>query len=177
MKIKVSLVLLFATFLGAYAQDSYVLDKQKSVLTVSGTSTLHDWEVTANVFDGDLSLLDAVPQQLNLTVEAKEIKSERGATMDKKMYNALKVEEHPQISFVLESAQGNLFKGKLTIAGTTKEVEITSEGTTLAGSYELKGAKEILLADFGIEPPTAMFGQIVVGEAVTISFDFFFNKK
>ena len=47
------------------------------------------------------------------------------------------------------------------------------EGT----SMKLKGAKEITLQDFSMTPPTAMFGQIVVGDKVTVNFDLVFVKE
>jgi polyisoprenoid-binding protein YceI len=40
----------------------------------------------------------------------------------------------------------------------------------------LNDLKKIALEDFGIKPPTAMFGQIVVGDTVVVKFELIFDS-
>jgi polyisoprenoid-binding protein YceI len=175
-------ILLSFLVLAGYAQESYTLSKE-SVLKINGSSTILDWTVTANSMKGSMKVKAGVVNNLLFQVEVAQIKSERGAAMDKKMHAALKMEEHPEVSFKFQEIKKtadseNTFKihGMLNIAGVEKAVEITSEFQEVGGKYMLKGSKEIKLQDYDMEPPTAMFGQIIVGDNVTIDFDLVFAK-
>ncbi|WP_169720742.1 YceI family protein [Arenibacter certesii] len=178
MKTKLSLlILLFVAFAG-FSQDKYKLS-QDSELTITGTSTLHDWTVTASSMQGTLTYGENIVN-IGLQVDASEIKSERGAAMNKKMHEALKAKQHPKIIFKfqnLTNTDGHVINGKLTIAGVEQEVELPSEVSDQDNSYRLKGNYTITLKDFGMEPPTAMFGQIVVGDEVTVNYNLVFVKE
>ncbi|MEZ4969561.1 MAG: YceI family protein [Flavobacteriaceae bacterium] len=181
MKNTLFVLLSFLCFAG-YAQESYTLSKE-SVLKINGSSTIHDWIVTANAMKGSMNMESGVVGNMLFQVEVAQIKSERGAAMDKKMHAALKMEEHPEVIFKLQeikkiSDSENTFQlhGKLTIAGVEKAVDIRSQFQEADGSYVFKGSKEIKLQDYNMEPPTAMFGQIIVGDNVTIDFDLVFTK-
>lgn len=157
------------------AQESHTLSPE-SKLTISGTSTVHDWEVTVNSFVGSLTAQGDQIKDLKIEVPVTNIKSERGPTMDNKMYAALKAEAHPNIYFSLDGVTDNkVVTGVLTIAGVEKEVEIVVNTKQEEKKTSVSGAHEIVLQDYGMEPPTAMFGQIVVGESVTVSFDLVFE--
>ena len=182
MKNRLSLIALLFLVFGGYAQETYNLSKE-SVMKINGSSTIHDWTVTANSMKGSMKMVAGALNNLLFQVEVAHIKSERGAAMDKKMHAALKVEEHPEVSFKFkeikkDAGSENSFHiiGMLNIAGTEKEVDIASEFQAVGGNYVFKGNKEIKLQDFNMEPPTAMFGQIIVGDNVTIDFDLVFTK-
>lgn len=178
MKMKLSfLALLFVAFTG-FSQDQYKLS-QESVLTINGTSTLHDWTVAANSIHGNLTYGEEVVD-VTLQVDVSDIKSERGAAMDKKMHGALKSEQHPQIIFKFQnitSTEGHAINGRLTIAGEEQKVGLPAEITELDNGYRIKGNYTLALVDFGMEPPTAMFGQIVVGDKVTVNYNLVFVKE
>ncbi len=181
MKNTLFILLSFLVFAG-HAQESYTLSKE-SALKISGSSTIHDWTVTAIAMKGSMSMKSGVVDNLLFQVEVAQIKSERGAAMDKKMHAALKMEEHPEVIFKLQeikktSDSENIVQihGMLTIAGVEKAVDITSGFQGAGGNYVFKGSKEIRLQDYNMEPPTAMFGQIIVGDNVTINFDLVFTK-
>ena len=172
------LVTFLLTVLVGYSQETYTLS-EGSLLTISGTSTVHSWTVTANNIQGTMSYADNI-KDVRLQVPVADIKSERGAAMDKKMHGALKMEQHPDVSFVfseIDNSDGLSIKGKLTIAGVEKSVDLKSEILAVDKGYSIKGAKEITLQDFGMEPPTAMFGQIVVGDKVTVNYNLIFSKQ
>jgi polyisoprenoid-binding protein YceI len=101
--------------------------------------------------------------------------------MDKKTYDALKSEEHPEIKFDLSNGKvrevnGNSFiveaSGSLEIAGVTRDIEFEAEGEKMSpNQYKFTGNHKINMKDYDMEPPSAMFGQIVTGEEVTINFE------
>lgn len=159
------------------AQDKYSLSSD-SQLTIDGTSTVHSWTVAAYSIAGKLLADGNAPKMIEFNVDVAEIMSERGPTMDSKMHAALKKDEHPKISFELQEVKNtSTLLGSLTIAGVKEEVEIYTEIVADGTILKLKGSKEITLQDFGMTPPTAMFGQIIVGDEVTVQFDLVFVKN
>ncbi len=198
LKIYVLGFLILIAYQVGYTQSVKYSVSDETKMTVSGTSTLHDWtsevnevkgfvEVDEN-FAGDGKInVDDVVKLVNISVPVKSIISPRGATMDKKTYNALKSEEHPEIIFALKdnkvtSVNGEGFtveaSGDLTIAGVTKHVAFPVHGKLLSGDkMNFEGAYKLNMLEYEMEPPTAMFGQIVTGEEVEIKFDLVVNRQ
>ena len=173
---KIVLIIFLGFLTIGMAQDVYTLSSE-SKLTIDGSSTVHEWTVTANTMTGSIRAQDTALKQIDFEVVVADIISERGAAMDKKMHAALKKEAHPKIMFSLQEVKNaSVLVGMLTIAGTEKSVEIDSEIIAEGNTLKLKGEKEIILQDFGMTPPTAMFGAIIVGDAVIVKFDLTFVK-
>ena len=178
----------------SFTQVSYKVD-EGSTMTITGTSTLHDWTSKVNEINGDFVFKNEIqdkklPKSGNIVEQIKmvrpvlSIESPRGSTMDKKTYNALKSEEHPNMIFEVKSdnieriidksAEKFLLKvtGDLSLAGHTKEITIDLEGQKLpSGQLKFLGAYPIDMVEYEIEPPSAMFGQIKTGKDVVIDFD------
>ncbi len=165
--------------------NSYTLAKDYTV-TIHGTSNLHDWDETVGTVtgagivnwnsDGSFDL-----NTITIKMEVLSIKSTEGSTMNNNTYKALKADADPEIVFALstplKSIQGNSAakaisaKGKLTIAGITNpidmQVKVSMQGhETLA----FEGSQTIKMSDYGISPPTALFGALKTGNILTISF-------
>lgn len=170
---------------------------EETTMTVSGTSTLHDWTSEVNEVKGFVEVDEKFANNgkikkgekidlVNIIVPVTSIISPRGATMDKKTYAALKSEENPEIIFVLKdskvaSINGEAFvveaTGDLTIAGVTKKVEFPVEGKLLEeGKMSFSGSYKLNMVEYEMEPPSAMFGQIVTGEEVEIKFELIVKK-
>ncbi len=162
------------------AAQSYTL-KGDSKLWVDGTSNKNDWTVEASEIDATATIDNAthVPSTVQLTVPAAKLKGGRSTIMDRLMRDALKVEEHPNITYELVEVTSNdgsklSTNGNLTLAGVTRQIQMdvnveeTSEGIRYTGSVPLK------MSDFEIRPPTAMFGALRTGDEVTVGFDVVF---
>jgi polyisoprenoid-binding protein YceI len=68
-------------------------------------------------------------------------------------------------AFVLDT------KGKLTIAGVTRDVAFDVQGSRDPhGKYTLIGQAPIKMTHYGIKPPTAMMGTIRTGDDVKVTF-------
>ena len=184
----------------SFPQVPYKIE-EGSVMTISGTSTIHDWTSKVNEIKGEYIfkkvIMDkkfpksgSIVERIRLLVPVLSIESPRGATMDNKTYNALKSEEHPNLIFEVKednieniidaSEEKFLMKvtGNLTLAGNTKEINLSLEGQRLAtGQIEFKGSYPIDMIEYDIEPPTAMFGQIKTGKDVTIDFDLILSEQ
>ncbi|MDG1572749.1 YceI family protein [Robiginitalea sp. M366] len=166
--------------------QQYRIQNQKEDLLVTGTSTLHDWEITAESKTGTLQL-DATGElpaitKLDLSVEAESLKSGK-ESMDNNTYKALNTKSYKQIRFQLDrmskieivAASGNRYKatlhGKLTIAGKTRDIDLECQLTLTDSQIVLKGAKPLLMTDFGIDPPKALLGTIKTGDQIEILFN------
>jgi hypothetical protein len=183
----------------SFTQVSYKVD-EGSTMTITGTSTLHDWTSKVNEINGDfvfkneiqdkkLPKSGSIVEQIKMVIPVLSIESPRGSTMDKKTYNALKSEEHPNMIFEVKSdnieriidksAEKFLLKvtGDLSLAGYTKEITIDLEGQKLpSGQLKFLGAYPIDMVEYEIEPPSAMFGQIKTGKDVVIDFDLLLSE-
>ena len=189
------LMIIISGYCFAQAVRYSVTDSTK--MTVSGTSTLHDWTSKVTEIKGFIEVDEKFGKGgkvkkgeevtlVSIQVPVKSIISPRGATMDKKTYDALKSEQHPEIIFILKnspvsSVEGAEFtihaKGDLTIAGVTKKVEFPVSAKQLSEErLSFKGAYKLNMKDYDMTPPSAMFGQIVTGEEVVISFELVVNK-
>lgn len=181
--IKVALFLL----VGLFTSQSNAQTQSSDVnITVNGKSTLHDWTMTSKVGTSsanfDLSNNQLRLTQVSFTTPYDGLKSDHAA-MDNNCYKALK---KMPISFVsntqtITTVSSNTYTiksvGKLTIAGVTKDVTITStckinsdKSITITGSYNIS------MKDYGIEPPSFMFGSVKTGNDVVINFVINFKK-
>ncbi len=178
------LLLVIASFTNAQVKYS---TKDDLNLLVSGTSTLHDWDMKAAKGDcvavfnlnagGDITALTS----LTVNVPAEALKSEHSG-MDKNAYKALKVDKAPIISYKLTSATiagNNTIKcvGKLTIAGATRDAEIAATYKVNADkSISVSGKKNISMKEFSMEPPSFMMGTIKTGNDIVLKFDVTLRK-
>lgn len=175
--------IVFSLFLvgSAFAQSAQTIKDVK--IFINGTSTIHDWTSEAtdikgsaavNVAEGKLTNISA----LSLKVKVEGIESTKGRIMDNKTYNALESGDHPYITFTLASAKitpkGDKIQvvatGPLTIAGSTRTVQVTAMGTYQGEHIHFSGSKDLKMTDFGIDPPTAMLGTLKTGDDITIDF-------
>ena len=181
MKNSFLLLFLIGSALVVRAQESYTLSEE-STLSIDGTSTVSDWTVIADAMEGSLQENSGAISSIDFSVPVADIKSGRAEAMDSKMHEALKQEEHPQVTFSIKDAtspiEENLkLKGTMNIAGVENEVSVPVNITQKNGVVRISGERKISLQDYDIEPPSAMFGSIVVGEEVTVKFDLEFTKS
>ncbi len=182
---KVFVIIIIFQFLGFNTQNVYNVEPDKASMTVSGTSSLHDWESTVEDFSHTASItvegnkLSKI-NQLEFTVIVKSIKSGKGG-MDKKTYEALREADYPTISYILISAipkSGNIVSstGELTIAGKKRQIDMEVNYEIYPGIIEFRGELTLKMSDYEISPPTALMGTIKTGDEVTIRFSIPFQK-
>ncbi len=188
------LVLLFYVVFCVNAQVGFKI-AEESTMTITGTSTIHDWtskvneikgsyRFKENILDKKLPKSGSIVDEVIMEIPVLSIESPRGATMDNKTYNALKSEEHPNITFVvtqdkiesITNPSTGSFRlnvtGNLNIAGYSKEISLVLDAQKVGqDTLKFKGSFPIDMVTFEIEPPTAMFGQIKTGKDVTIDFE------
>jgi polyisoprenoid-binding protein YceI len=174
---------------GAFAQTPFKASS-KSVMTLNGTSTLHDWTMNARGFttsalitlggDNQITAINA----LNLTLPVTNLKGEK-ESMNENAWEALNYDDHKNIVFKLTSATVTPAAGKyniaaignLTISGVTKAITMNVSAQVNAdGSITCTGKLPIKLSTFNIERPSFMFGTMSVGDAMTLDYSLVLSK-
>ena len=165
--------------------STYVLDKDY-VVTIHGTSNLHDWDEDIQTVTGNATInwnedksfdLDAI----NIKMNVYSIKSHEGSFMNNNTYKALKADAHPVITFILRSplksikansiANNVSMSGSLTIAGVTNNITMQVKLVMDSqGKLTIEGSQIIKMTDYGVIPPTALFGAIRTRDNITLSF-------
>ena len=189
----VALITLVAAAAGGGAQETArVAVSPESKLWIEGTSNLHGWSCKATTLDAAVEIDPAAASQVavappkalkkvHVKVPVKSIKCGHGG-MDDNLYKALKADETPEISYILatfEAVPGEAKDtfmlhtiGSLTIAGKENKVSMDVVATRLAdGTVKATGVVPIKMTDFGIKPPTAIFGRLKTGDEVKVNFE------
>jgi polyisoprenoid-binding protein YceI len=166
------------------AQNNYSL--AAFTVTIDGTSNLHSWNEKVETVSGKGNInwninKSFTLQSFNIVMQVSSIKSDEGSTMNNKTYKALKSDQFPTITFLLTQpvavSSGStplsvVAKGNLTIAGVTRSItipiKISADGNK---KITIAGAQQVKMTDYGVDPPTALFGMLKTGDAITISFN------
>ncbi|HEY5824360.1 MAG TPA: YceI family protein [Cyclobacteriaceae bacterium] len=188
--IKTSKVLLFTLLFVisaiaiANAQDTFSL--KSSTASVQGTSSLHDWEsqITkvecTGSFQAKSNRLQSM-KNVKVTIAVKGIKSKEGKVMDNKTYDAFRSKANPFITYSFVNAQiktgkqdsvNITTKGNLTMAGTSRPIELNAKGKMLTnGDLQFSFSRKLKMTDFNMKPPKAVLGTIKVGDEITLNFN------
>ena len=155
-------------------------------VTIHGTMSSHNWVETIGKVTGDMVAGRRVGggadvKSIRIVMDVRSIRSDMGTVMDNRTYKALKADADPQITFLLDAPVIILpfrrgekpiaLLGHLTLAGVTRPVallvdyfEVTSD------SMRFEGRQMIKMTDFGVKPPSALFGTLRAGSDITIYF-------
>ena len=179
----------------APGQAIYRIQESKDInMKLSGTSTLHKWEMKAKTFTGeaqfcfDSDISDELTslQALTFSLEVENLKSKEKA-LDKNAYKALKANEYREIIYQLLWSKvlhktGNKYlieaHGNLTIAGITRAVTmdvscIVNKNSTITCT----GSEKLKMSDYKINPPSFMMGAMKTGDEITLDFILVYKKE
>lgn len=169
----------------------------ESKLSVEGGSNLHGWECKASSIDASIEVDDAflksttitpaLVKKLQVKVPVRSLKCGHGG-MDNNLYKALKADDAPDISYTMSTfdvasgATTDSFTvktvGTLKIAGAEKPVNMDVSALRAAdGGITANGELSLLMTDFGVKPPTAMFGTLRTDNKVTVKFSILVAPK
>lgn len=172
------------------AQSPLAVDS--GVVTIAGTSNIHDWTASttkvrvtrarlaplapgANVWD--IALKPGAIEAFEIAIPAATLASPKG-DLDKNMLKALKVAEFPDITFKLlrfetkaDAAGGTRAIGTLKIAGVEKEVALLITTKRVGATLGVHGTVDLLMTDYGIAAPKALMGMLKTDPKVTVTFE------
>lgn len=186
-------------FTGSAAQGAtYTVESR---LWFEGNSTLGKWACRSVPVEGELALpglpestaaladlLEANPDTAwrpTLRFPVKRIGCEEGERMNNHLRTALKADEHPAVTFRVEAVRdgdteaseglARRVAGRLTVSGTARRVTIpvivnvTDHDTP---TIRIRGKHKLDMTQYGVTPPTLMYGTISVHKPVTVHVDF-----
>ena len=198
MKKKVNQLFLLLIFIAGnavvYAQSTYqVTASKENNMKLSGTSTLHKWEMNSKTFSGaaefgvnpsnvnELKTISALSFSLPVTALKSDEKK-----LDRNAYKALKTGSFKNITYKLLAATvlpGTLnrylvkTRGNLTIAGVTKEITMDVYCVVNKdASITCTGSDKLNMTDYNVKPPSFMLGAMKTGNAVTLDFSLAYKK-
>lgn len=182
IKLKRIIFVIYASLISisGFSQE-YLLAEDQSVITVTGTSSLHDWVVEVQKYSGNLFLdRDSnTISDLKIEIVSKSLKGTKKA-MNRKIYDALKTDDFEGIIFINNTSQivervnetetklklsGNLF-----LAGVKKPIQLLVNLKQRSNNIIISGTIDVNMVDYAIKPPKALLGTIKVNEIVNISF-------
>lgn len=176
-------LMLFVT--GAVKAQNFEIIPQSPIVTIHGTSNVHDWDMKVTKVNSEL-VVNSSKQitALFVKIPVVSIKSGKGI-MDGKTYDAFDAKKNPNIVFQLTEASSAKWSdkdteitltGNLSMAGETRKISFKILGKILkTGEYQLKGNVPLKMTDYGMTPPTAFFGSMKTGDAVSVKFDVTFK--
>lgn len=201
-----------ASAIAAEAESRALRDQQRMIhmeppgrLWIEGRSTMHGWStetdrlclrlvvngsaaLPATEADWQKAVTERRVRRWEVAVPVLSLKSEY-ETLDEKLYEAMKAQEHPYVRFVMldywlqeppAPAEGTSgvagqalvrARGLLTIAGVERPVTLDVTLRYENGGIHLTGSKPIRMTEFGIKPPTMFLGTLKVQDEVTVHFD------
>lgn len=176
-----------------YSQAIYKIQDTKDVaMKLTGTSTLHDWEMDAKSATGEAQFvfktgnngeLQSI-ESLTFALVVKDLQSDSKG-LDKNAYKALKSDEYKNIQYKLSSSTlssekgGYLLKakGKLTIAGVTNDIVMDvhlivnkNSAVTCKGSYKMN------MTDYKVDPPSFLLGAMKTGDIIKLDYAVVYKK-
>jgi len=169
-----------------------------SKLWIEGTSNLHGWSCKATSLEAAIDLDAAAAAQVSVAppkslkrvqikVPVKSIKCGHGG-MDDNLYKALKADASSDITYIMATFDAMPAEAKdsftlhtagtLTIAGKENSISIDVVATRMAdGTVKATGMVPIKMTDYGIQPPTAIFGRLKTGNEVKVNFELSVGAK
>jgi hypothetical protein len=110
--------------------------------------------------------------------------------MEGDMRRALKAGDHPRVEFIFRGLRGGLqhdldsglyhatIAGDLSLAGQTRAISVTVSAQRISStSFRIRAVLPLQMTDYGVTPPTALFGAIRASDRLTVSFDLTLEMK
>ena len=188
--ITLALIALAAT--GTRAQSTAELAVgSESRVWIEGSSNIHSWSCSATAVDATIAVEVAFKEDPDFPRYLKEVRVKVPVTalscghdqMDKSMRRALKVEDttrSPYITARFEAVRDGSDSTKALTVNTVGALEIAGHENTVRmdvgttrlsdGTIEARGEVPILMSDYGIKPPTALFGALRASNRVVVKF-------
>lgn len=192
-----SLIAFIATTAAAQ-ETARVAASPESKLWIEGTSNLHGWSCKTTEVEAAIDVERAAAGQLHASLPAalkrvevkvpvKSLKCGHGA-MDNNLYKALNADATPSVTYILgafdviagEATDSFTLKtvGTLNVSGRENRVTMDIVATRMPdGTVKATGTVPIKMTDYGITPPTAIFGRLKTGNEVKVNFELTVGTK
>lgn len=188
-------LLMFSIVVAPVWAQQWQLDQENAPkFSITGTSTLSDWEVVCpGVSDmpASLTLDPRKPEQIaafGFKVPVETMDGGRGSSMNDKIKTAFVSTENPYVQFVqtqpanvTSSGETGAYTinstGTLSMAGIDKTVTVECTAVVNDDTLVISGFKNMKFSEFNMTPPSAMFGQIKTHDDIVVSYEFRYIKQ
>jgi polyisoprenoid-binding protein YceI len=161
---------------------------------LTGTSSLHPWEINGTVIGGSLELPPGKAPPTNLAarvrIPVRTLKSDQ-KQMDEVMQATLEAGQYPNIEYELQSfglmwpTGSNLWQcvasGRLTVHGValTNSMPVAIERLDKGKRLRVSGQTPLRMTDFGMAPVDVnlAIGRITTGDEVTVEFEWLLERR
>ena len=179
--------------------------KTGSLLKISGTSSVHDWEVKTRLIGGKMEWDSSFPldpskaelpklaktPNVSVIIPVRNIESGK-QRMNEVMHGALNAQKHKYARYSLKEMKlaetkrktGDPLvfdtKGTLSVNGKTAPVSMQISITKAEGDkLEVSGKTKLKMSQFGVVPPAPKIalGLITTGDEVSVEFNWFVAPK
>lgn len=150
----------------------------------------HINEVIDRIEDGNVGVWMANPSQgrfpapeFDLAVPVATFRC-GNRVMESDMRRALKADTYPAVRFTFRALRSGIrhdldtglyhasIAGDLTLAGVTRTIDLTVSAERLSRtSFRIRAVLPLLMTDYGVTPPTALFGAVRARNSLTVQFD------
>lgn len=176
---------------GPIHRDVTIHIEEGSRLFIEGTSNINSFECLCNDRFNPKNVRVVVDDERKSITFSRTTLALKTATLDcdntkinRDLCVALKADVYPTINIVLHEASilGSSVNDRdwtdikatatLTITDQSRKVVLAVKGRKLSGNrFRFVSVKDLMMTDFGVEPPTALFGLVKVRDHITINFD------
>jgi len=166
--------------------------RSDSRLWLEGSSNVRDWRCDATSLDASIDLDASAEQSGDARVRRVQVRVPTysltcgRSQMDHIMYKALHVDDEPDCRQIIghfeviaddEALQSLVMQGTLRVAGVERVVRVPVQLEQLRdGTMRARGALPILMTDYGISPPTALFGVLRTENRIVVKFDLLVDR-
>lgn len=179
--------------------------KTGSLLKISGTSSVHDWEVKTRLIGGKMEWDSSFPldpskaqlpkltktPKVSVIIPVRNIESGK-QRMNEVMHGAMKAQKHKFARYNLteikvtdnkrKAGDPILFETKGTLNVNGKSVPVSMQVSIAKGKegkLKVSGKTKLRMSQFGISPPAPKIalGLITTGDEVSVEFDWFVALK
>lgn len=166
-----------------------------SRLWLEGSSNVRDWRCDATSLDASVDVDDGMHPVTSAATRIRRVQVRvpthaltcGRSQMDHIMYKALHVDDAPEcrqivgrfevVSTEAGSRPTLVMQGTLRIAGRERVVRMPVELEEQPdGTVRAQGALPILMTDYGISPPTALFGVLRTENRIVVKFDLLVDR-
>jgi polyisoprenoid-binding protein YceI len=164
-----------------------------SRLWLEGSSNVRDWRCDATTLDASIDVDEHGASSASPRVRRVQVRVPTHALtcgrsqMDNIMYKALHVDDAPDCRQIVgrfevistggEANQSLVMQGTLRIAGRERIVRVPVElEEQRDGTMRAQGALPILMTDYGITPPRALFGVLRTENRIVVKFDLLVDR-
>lgn len=159
-------------------------------LMIVPTSPEHLNAVIDRIEDGNIGVWMANPASGRFAVPSFRLRVPAAAfrcgnrVMESDMRRALKAGRHRNVEFAFRELRSGIehdidhdvyraqIAGALSLAGVTREIQLTVAAQRLSRTrFRVRAELPLKMTDFGVTPPTALFGAVKARDALTVRFD------